>query len=645
MRSFARAVDPQRAERALRALTLVDAAGEVRAGGTSADLARLHVARTLAQIPSERIVERAVRISARIGGVAVVLAVCVAGVVVARGWSLLEGGDVLASRHGLAPLDMHWLDATEVVTRPPDYLHQPEQHELTVGPRMLPYGTVVTLRGVPLHAGRRLLLGDGTAEVPFVEDGTGAVVARWTLERSTILHVVARFGDVAVRDPDALELQSIPDESPVVVLEGAPGERRLVDATEDIPLRYVATDDHGLREVHLVLRSGTKEERRELAHLDGQTTRNEGGQVLRLRDSFLRKSHAPIQITVEAKDNDPLTGPKWGASPAITLIPPDVGEPEARRLDALRQLRDQLVDTLAWRVSNDVPGQPPARKVFLNEERTRTDADELRLRAVEMGVYGGVRIAARLVALLTAQSGEDARRRRRGGEGAGRHLARRGRQGDRALRPRGGRRDPRPRLPRHARVREAARRRRRRSGAGGVADAGVRIVTPGRARGCGWMRRQGRCSRGRVASRPRLGSLSGAGPPGRSGRLAGPPARAAGARRGGLRARRARGAGSRSACAEPDPVVRPRAQRTGRGGGEAPAAGAGRSARRAETRATRSTRRSRRPRRDLERPHGGPRGRDREDRAGALGRDERRRAEGAARGGQAPRPAGACGRP
>jgi hypothetical protein len=404
VRALARAVDPQRAERALRALTLVDAAGEVRAGGTSPDLARLHVARTLAQIPSERIVERAVRLSARLAGVAVVLAVCVAGLVVARGWSLLEGGDVLAARHGLAPLEMHWLDATEVVTRPPDYLHQPEQHELSVGPRMLPFGTTVTLRGVPLHAGRRLLLGDGATEVPFVEDGTGAVVARWTLERSTLLYVFARFGDVAVRDPDALELQSIPDQPPVVVLEGAPGERRLVDATEDIPLRYVATDDHGLREVHLVLRSGLKEERRELAHLDGETTRNEGGQVLRLRDPFLRKSHAPIQITVEAKDNDPLTGPKWGASPAITLIPPDVGEPEARRLDALRMLRDQLVDTLAWRVSNEVPGQPSWRKIFLNEERTRTDADELKLRAVAAGVYGGVRIAARLVALLTAQS-------------------------------------------------------------------------------------------------------------------------------------------------------------------------------------------------------------------------------------------------
>src|SRR6202035_1372543 len=113
------------------------------------------------------------------------------------------------------------------------------------------------------------------------------------------------------------------------------------EETEDLPIKYEATDDHGLREVHLVLRSGTREERRVLAHLDGETQSSKGGQMLKLRDPFLRKSHAPV----EAKDNDPLTGPKWGASPALTLIPPDVGEPEARRLAGLRAVRDALVDT------------------------------------------------------------------------------------------------------------------------------------------------------------------------------------------------------------------------------------------------------------------------------------------------------------
>jgi hypothetical protein len=404
VRGLARAVDPERAERALRALSLIGPAGDVRAEGTSAELARLHVSRTLEQIPSNRIVERAAVVAGRVALAALVVGICVLGIVLANAWSVLEGADVLVARRGVAPVAMRWLDEIEVVARPPDYLHQSEQHDVALYPLMLPYGTLVTLRGVPLHPGRRLLLSDGTTELPFVEDGAGAVVARWPLTQSTNLHVVARFGDVVVPEPDALSLQSIPDQAPIVTLEGAPREARLLDETEDLLIKYEATDDHGLREVHLVLRSGTREERRVLAHLDGETMSNKGGQVLKLRDPFLRKSHAPVEITVEAKDNDPLTGPKWGASPAITLIPPDVGEPEARRLDALRALRDALVDTLAWRLSNDPPSEPAARKTFTADEKARTDADEAKMHATVAGVYAGVRVASRVGAMLQTQA-------------------------------------------------------------------------------------------------------------------------------------------------------------------------------------------------------------------------------------------------
>jgi hypothetical protein len=404
VRAIARSVDPARADRALRALTLVSATGDVRSEGASAELARLHVARALAELPSQRVVERAARIAARVGAVAVIAGVCVLGLMLANAWSVLEGADVLVARRGTAPVAMHWLDAIEVVARPPDYLHESEHHEVTLSALALPYGTVVTVRGVPLHAGRRLLLSDGKTEVPFVEDGAGAVVARWPLARSAQLRVVARFGDVVVPEPDELSLESIPDAAPVVTLEGAPREVILLDQVEDLPVRYEATDDHGLREVHLVLRSGGHEERRVLSRLDGETRKDEGGLVLKLRDPFLRKSHAPIAVTVEAKDNDPLTGPKWGASPAITIIPPDVGEPEARRLDALRALRDHLVDTLAWRLMHEVPAEATARKAFLADEKTRADADEALLHTTIGAAYGGVRVAPRLGAMLLAQA-------------------------------------------------------------------------------------------------------------------------------------------------------------------------------------------------------------------------------------------------
>lgn len=405
VRGLARRFDPARADKALRALSLLSDADAARADGTSADLARLHVARALAQLPSQEIVERAARIAVRIGVAAIVAGVCVLGVTLANAWSVLEGADVLAARHGKAPVAMGWLDDLEVVARPPEYLHQPEHHELALLPLMVPYGTVVTVRGVPAHPGRRLLLSDGQDEVPFVDDGAGAQVARWTVTRTTTLRTVARFGQVVIPEPDAMPVESIPDAAPVVTLEGAPKTLMLVEQTEDLPIRYEATDDHGLREVHLVLRSGAREERRVLARLDGEQTSDKGGMVLRLRDPFFRRAHAPVEITVEAKDNDPLTGPKWGASPAITVVPPDVGEPEARRLDALRKLRDALVDTLAWRLSNaPAPADGAvARAAHAGDERTRAADDEKLLDDTTSQSYGGVRIPDRLRAMLRAQ--------------------------------------------------------------------------------------------------------------------------------------------------------------------------------------------------------------------------------------------------
>jgi hypothetical protein len=415
VRGLVRRVDKERADRALRALSLVGLDGEVRAEGTSQELARLHVARAIAQLPSEQIVESAAHTAARVGTVALVGAACLLAIAFAQAWSVLEGANVLFARRGVAPVTMQWLDDLEVLARPPDYLRQPERHALAFVSLLMPYGTLVTVRGVPVHVGRQLLLSDGIAEVPFVDDGAGAVVARWSLTRSASLHVVARFGGVAITGPEALVVESVPDRAPTVTLEGAPRQLLLVEQTsDDIPIKYEAVDDHGLREVHLVLRSGVREERRVLVRLDGETKTDRGGYVLKLRDPFLKNSHAAVEVTVEAKDNDPLTGPKWGVSPAITLVPPDVGEPEARRLDALHRLRDALVDSLAWRLAGPGPdGKSPAlawpspkhgdaagRKAFIAEEGRLADADDALLAQTLAQAYAGVRIAPRVRAPL-----------------------------------------------------------------------------------------------------------------------------------------------------------------------------------------------------------------------------------------------------
>jgi hypothetical protein len=403
----ARRVDVALVDRALRALAFVGPTGEVEAAGVSSELATLHVSRALSALPSGPILERGARLAGRVKIVAAVVGAGALALALTRPWSVLEGADVLVARGAVAPVPMTWLDHPEVDARPPDYLHESEIHEIEMTSLALPFGTAISVRGAPVHAGRLLLLSDGTTEIPFVEDGAGAVVARWPLASSAALRVVARFGDVVIPQGDSLDVRSIPDDAPVVHLEGAPRELRLVDEVEDITIRYEATDDHGLREVHLVLRSGSREERRVLAHLDGETKTDAGGQVLKLRDPFLKKSHAPVEVTVEAKDNDPLSGPKWGASPAITVVPPDVGEPEARRLDALRNLRDAAVDSLAWRLDHAPPHVPPQsvadRKVFGGDEKKRTEDDEHLLERTVSDAYAGVRVPSRTRAMLLAQ--------------------------------------------------------------------------------------------------------------------------------------------------------------------------------------------------------------------------------------------------
>jgi hypothetical protein len=395
-------VAPDDAQRALRALSLLRPEGD---DGTSTALAQLHVARTMAMLPRDRIAGGAGRAAFSWGLGALLLAIASIASCATNPFGVVEGADVLAAQKGVAPVGMIYIGEQELRARPPDYLHQEERRHSLFGQTSLPRGTLVTLRGTPIHSGRRLALTDGSSEVPFVDDGSGRVVARWPLAGSVRLRVVARFGDVVIEEPQSTEITSIEDQAPVVRLEGAPRTIELLHAQEagEIPIRYEATDDHGLREVHLVLRSGTREERRVLARLDGETRFDRGGHVLRQTDSFIKKSHSPVEVRVEAKDNDPITGPKWGASASITIVPPDVGAAEALRIDALRKLRDALVDELAWRLGHDVPTDAAERKAFLARELKGAEDNADLLEATLTSTYAGVRVPARLQAMLRGQ--------------------------------------------------------------------------------------------------------------------------------------------------------------------------------------------------------------------------------------------------
>ena len=271
----------------------------------------------------------------------VALAVCVE-----RMREIVEGMDVLAARNGRAPWPLYWTEQLRVQATPPAYLRQPGRRLFSGATSMLPMGTQLTLRARPLYADRQLLVTDGRQETPFVSDGEGGLVAHFEVTQDQVLTVAARFGDVLIVEPEALNIVALADEAPVVSLDGAPSTQQLRELSR-LELRWWAQDDHGLRQVDLVLRSGNREERRVLGTYDDESARQRGGHVLMPSDRFLRALFLPAEISIEARDNDPVGGSKWGKSAAITLVPTAVGELEALRYLALIRARDRFLDAAA----------------------------------------------------------------------------------------------------------------------------------------------------------------------------------------------------------------------------------------------------------------------------------------------------------
>lgn len=399
-------LDPALAAATLRALTLVERANADHDVGSPA-LASLHLRRLLSRAPADRIAWRASEAGARWARAGLALAVAAALAALIEPLRIVEGLDVLVARDGEAPLALAWLDEVRMTSAPPEYLHQTAGEIEPFAVASAPRGATLTVRGRPLHARRSLVLTDGAQQVPFLDDGGGGVVARWTLGDTTSLRIAAVFGAVRIRQADEQPVTSIPDALPKVDVEGAPRTARLLDEPS-VSIRYEATDDHGLREVDLVLRAGTREERRVLSRPAADARTDRGGYELKASDPFFKRTYTPVEVTVEARDNDVVSGPKWGKSASIVLIPPQVGEPEALRYEALLKARDAVTDLVAFRLTETRaaprPGAalPPAKEHLTRE----ADAQSAAVKAVEAaltGTYGGLAVRGRLVPLMRGQ--------------------------------------------------------------------------------------------------------------------------------------------------------------------------------------------------------------------------------------------------
>jgi hypothetical protein len=390
--------DRELGQRALRAVTLMERTQRDSSAG-SPQLARLHFERLIARASLPE-VERSAGRRARLwrGGVLLGLSLVVAAFALGP-MRVVEGLDVLFARKGRAPLPLAWIDFMKVTAEPPAYLKLPGRSVLPGLESRHPEGTLLSVRGIPRRDGRRLVLTDGQLEVPFVADGAGGVVARWTVTGSGELSVAARFGKVLIHELESIPVKALPDDAPEVTLADAPKTVEL-KTLEALELSYEASDDHGLKQLDVVMRAGDREDRRVLARLDGATTFERGNHVLSPRDPFLRRMYLPVHVTIEARDNDPVAGPKWGRSAAITLIPPVVGEPEASRYAALADGQGAVLDFLAWQSerSSKKDAERPARE---ESDHARRAADTVRKAADK--TYGGLGVPAGLRAFILGQ--------------------------------------------------------------------------------------------------------------------------------------------------------------------------------------------------------------------------------------------------
>lgn len=381
--------------RAMRAIRLHERSLRDTTSGSSA-LAMRYFERSLSLVSIRNIHSKGRRTAIVFETLAMLGLLASGFIVVANGHRILEGCNVALAFHGRAPFHMFWLDVNGVSALPPAYLRSSE-HSLLFGTQVSePKGTLVWIRGVPIHPGVELTLTNGTSFVPFESNSDSEMIARWTVEQPERLHVAARMGQVLIEQGDELIVDAEIDEPPTVELENASHSIRLKQV-DRVEVFYRARDDHGLRQIDLVLKSADREERRQLMRLDGQRREQQGAYALSVDEPFLKNAHLPIMLRIEARDDNNQVENNWGHSEWLTLEPPSPGESEAGRLRTLDSIRTTLLDWLALEAVGDRSQANSVREAEIARQAIE------RIRLTEREAAGSGQLPKPVVLLLRAQ--------------------------------------------------------------------------------------------------------------------------------------------------------------------------------------------------------------------------------------------------
>lgn len=336
-------VDAELGARMQRAARLLETLAS-KPTGESVQLSAAHLEQLVLDVPAAEIELSARKRGRVLGWAALVLALGLVLSTWGRVLPIVEGMYVLVAQRGVAPLRISYVQESELIADLPAYVAgTARQVPVLYEDVLLPSGTEITWRMVPRAAERKYVVTDGLRDVPFVSDGRGSWVARLRVDDSSELRVAAVFGEVKIENDERLRVSTVPDRPPTVTLLGGPREVRIAEL-DRVPIEFVAQDDYGLSLVELVIESGERKERQELARLDGTRRSYRAGAAITRKTPLVQGAYQPVIVTVQARDGDLITGPHWGKSEAIVLLPEPIGDSLAQRHLALRAFRGAILD-------------------------------------------------------------------------------------------------------------------------------------------------------------------------------------------------------------------------------------------------------------------------------------------------------------
>lgn len=230
---------------------------------------------------------------------------------------------------------------------PPDYSGLPKDTSSEGNVEALK-GTIIRFEVLPtkpvveslisLTGGSRIALGPGEggklrANLVLLTPGEYAIGLRDSLGFSNT-------------DPARYQLRVIPDREPEVEIE-KPAQDMEVEGSEIVPIRYRARDDFGLTAIKLVFRKGAGAEVQ--ISLPAKSLKQEvvGEEYQWDLDSLALTPGERVIYSLEAVDNDTVSGPKVGRSKSFAIVVRDRQRDHVKSGQELDRIADGLVNLLA----------------------------------------------------------------------------------------------------------------------------------------------------------------------------------------------------------------------------------------------------------------------------------------------------------